>query len=357
MEQANLKIRISADSSSLSSGLKKAGVELQKFYGAISATAVLGMSKRIIDQASAIVDLAKKTGVSTTALQAWTYAAKQNGASIEDVATSFKNLQKATVAALGDNGEKQAEAFGRLGISLETLKRTAPEKLFQMVAKSMGELPISAQASVDAMLLLGKAGDSMLPAFRDGFAEAADEAARLNQILGEETLAQLDKAGDQIDQFAGHFTTVLAPAIGWTIEKLRDLSDFLQITIGGSAAYLGALSAGASKEAAKQIAYGVADTVLDKRIKDDAALQSAAASLGRGGAVSPEVAGSVPVASRRSGSLPQSSPIQSDQLARIGLFRGGGGASVNMLLQKQVNQLTLAVGELQGIRAELTTTD
>lgn len=361
---SNWILKLSSDGTSLTRGLANSQRQIANFAKTISASLLAYQAKRIIDLGSRIYDMSKQWGIGTAKLQEWEYAAKQAGGTIEDVGTSFKFLQKSIANALGvgsEGGDRYIESFNRLGVSIDDIKRMTPEALFDRLANNLQKIPPSAIVTSDSLTLLGKSGDKMLGLFREGFAETAKSASDLGLVLDSQTIVTLKETGDQITQIASQLTSVLAPAVGFVIRKFRDLTDFVQISIGNTSQFLGALSAGASLKEAADIAGKFSNSILDKRIADDAAAAKKAAAIVQSSGISINESGLGDIQkAQKEAKTPaiqmqsiSGSPIAPDSLARIGLYRGGG-SDPRTLLREMVTQQRAATSELRGIRHELS---
>jgi hypothetical protein len=217
--------------------------------------------------------------------------------------------------------------------------------------------------------LLGKTAVNVIPAMRAGSSGGWK--------MTPEAIATGDAAGDWVGKMWRNTKALggqVAHEFGMNMLLIKDMAEGI---IAGSSAFAGAASGGqgqgaglkAMREAFNDV-YKRRSEVEQSRIEAGLGLNSSIFSKPFGLRAEPtgEMFGpeapswwsndkqrssnSSAISSAMSGS-----PIASDQLSRIGLFRGGSSNAVTSLLQTQVHQLTRAVGELQGIRNELTTSD
>lgn len=79
----------------------------------------------------------------------------------------------------------------------------------------------------------------LIPVFKNGLRELAAEAERLGQIMGPETVRQLDQAGDKIDQIVMRFKAGFAPAVAGVASAVGEIWDFLDKIIGSMGAFAG----------------------------------------------------------------------------------------------------------------------
>lgn len=161
----------------------------------------------------ALTDMAAKTGVSTTALQKWEYAAKQGGNTLDQVVTASLQLSKRI-----EEGDKAVgEAITGLGLSLSSLQAMRPEDQFNAVADALAQTSNQGERASAAMALFGRAGADLLPTLTSDMKALGDEAERLGVIVDEQTLQSMDELGDawqkMQDAGRGLLAEVLAPMV------------------------------------------------------------------------------------------------------------------------------------------------
>lgn len=215
------KFGFEIDSKPLDKADKKADSFAKKVVQTFAAAAVVNGIRTFVTSTlaagDAITDTSAALGVSKQALQAWTYAGGQVGASGEDMATAMKFLQKNAVDGAG--------AFKKLGVDVkDSAGNIAPvEDLMMGVAKGLGEVKNPAERTKLALELLGKGGSKLSALFSSG-AEGVDEMMKRFKELGggfsDEALEAMDGAGDAIadvelasTSLKGSLMVVLAPAI------------------------------------------------------------------------------------------------------------------------------------------------
>jgi hypothetical protein len=245
MTVADLVIKLALDGKGVSKGADQVVKEINKIgkevkgmvAGFVGFEALKRGGEKVIEYASKINDAATKTGASTKALQEFDYAAAQSGASLEDVTSALKKMQVAQVAALGGDEGKQ-NAFARLGVSLADLKSKNPEELFRQMAVALKSIAPSAQVTADVIETMGKSADVLLPAFREGFSEAADRAKELGLIIDDDIIKKLDDMADTWGTMGRQIMASLAPVLGWMADRLNDIRALIAF-VGGA---LGSLS-------------------------------------------------------------------------------------------------------------------
>jgi hypothetical protein len=233
MTFADLIIKLGLDSKGVSKGADTAVKEFRRISesaasfaaGFLGAGAILAglarLSEKTVEYAGKLTDLKAETNTSTDALQEFDFAASQNGATLDDVSDALRKVAKNQVDALGGDTGKQ-NAFARLGVSLKDLKSLNPEEIFRRIAAQVQQLPESAQLTADVMEALGKSATKLIPAFKNGFADAADQARQLGLVIDEEILTKLDALSDDWDVIGLQMRSGLAPVLGWLTDQLRE---------------------------------------------------------------------------------------------------------------------------------------
>lgn len=256
----NLKAVLGLNASGFFIGMKQAQSAAKQisseiksqFANAFGTAAVLAFSKRIIDTADNIVDLSDRLDVSTKTLQEWGYAARKNSSDIQSVTRFFEALASSRDKAL--NGDDSAlKAFERLGVSASQLRNSRLEDIGKIIANSVKGS--DAQSLITSLKEVGgKGATELVTAFKSGLDDAAEAAHRAGQIMNEETLVALKGLKEQAAELAETFTGPVASSIQFISNELRDSLALVKLLVAGPAAYLGALSGGATKEEAMKIA-------------------------------------------------------------------------------------------------------
>ena len=168
---------------------------------AVAAAAIAGMGAALGSIAGDVErtgQLADRLGISFNAMQTLGVAAEYAGGSTEDMARAMTKMQKASNAAAKGNAEAAA-AFGTLGISVDQLKTTNPETLFQNVATELLAIEDPALRTATAMQLFGKSGAEILPALA-GIAQAKDDMLGLGLAFSEVDVERFNSLDDSFDR-------------------------------------------------------------------------------------------------------------------------------------------------------------
>lgn len=205
---AELVVKIGVDTGDLNKGLGDAEKKLSSFGGMAKtagiAVAGLGIAAVGAGIASATAfatmadnldEMSVRTGISTTALQEFQYAAKLTGSSLEGVEGAIKKMQ--VNISLG------SKAVETLGIDLASLQRLKPEEQFSKIADMIAEIQDPAERAAMAVKIFGKSGTDLLPMMIEGSAglkAMAAEANSLGIIMGEDAVKQGASFKDAIDK-------------------------------------------------------------------------------------------------------------------------------------------------------------
>ncbi len=153
---------------------------------AFSIDAVKNFIGGILDSVSAIKDLSQQWGISTTAVQQFTGAARQSGIEAETVGKSIQFLTE----QLGEGSEAYRALLANVGLSYDKLRHMPLEDAYKEVVKAIAGIKDETLQLDVAQGLLGVSSKKMVGAIRDGFLEAADA----QKVYSDETIKRLDAA-------------------------------------------------------------------------------------------------------------------------------------------------------------------
>jgi len=164
-----------------------------------SARELIGLGKKAFptETAARIRDESKKIGVDTDTFQELDYAARQSGASIEDVGKAFKALSLRQQDAIRGNKE-YSEAFERYGVTVEQLKAKGPQDLFALIAQQVENGVNKANELADIQRLLGRSGTELLPTMQAGLGAAMGEAQRIGPPMSAKLVQDYARMADDL---------------------------------------------------------------------------------------------------------------------------------------------------------------
>jgi hypothetical protein len=244
-----LEAQIALDGSGFQAGLNKVEAAAGRFgrnvIGLIggaftvgaAASALKGLTVKTIEFADRIGDASQRLGVSTDFLQAFEFAAKKSGASVDDLVGAIEKLNSARVEALsGPKDNPQLQAFARLGVSKADLQSNIGTE--QIVLKIAAAFKTeSAQSLIPAFReIAGRGAGALVATFRN------DLDAEMNKapLISPEQIALIKGMRDQLSALSQVVTAQTAPALINTTKALiaagfgvKSTFAFLQAGLGG----------------------------------------------------------------------------------------------------------------------------
>lgn len=161
--------RIERRFDSVASYAKKAGAVMGIAFGAeMFREGILGA----VELGDEMGKLADKTGLTASAASQLARVFKQNDLDNETLTNSFRKMQVEL--------SKGSIVFKQLGLSAEDLKRVAPDKAFEIIAKRINEIVDPADRARAAIEIFGKTGTELLPVMKQNIAELRKELGGLS---------------------------------------------------------------------------------------------------------------------------------------------------------------------------------
>jgi len=149
--------------------------------------------------------LSKRTGASVGYLYDLGKILKNNGSSSTYAATAISHMQRA-LTGVNELGQPTAEIFKQLGLNAKDLQNDAPRVAVDKLGKAILNLKNPALQARAATEVFGKAGTSMIAAFKD------EEFAKISQ--------NTSSAGQSLEKNAENFSRIAS--------KLRDSGSFFR---------------------------------------------------------------------------------------------------------------------------------
>jgi hypothetical protein len=142
-------------------------------------------AKSAIDTAEAFYDMAQRTGASTEALSAVSFAALEAGASAGAVEMAFKKSSKVLEDA-STGSKAAAESLSKIGLSVDDLMKMKPDDRFFAMAKGLDSIKDAGARSAISQELFGKSGTELIPILGDlakGQAAVVETANQFGQVV------------------------------------------------------------------------------------------------------------------------------------------------------------------------------
>lgn len=263
---------------------------------------------------------AGRTGLDVEEMQALKLAADRFGASVEDIAMAFRHLAVAKVTALQGNRDDLA-SFLRFGVSSEELRSRTTEQLFRQIADHLKTSAGGAQELDDAINVLGRDAQNLMPVFKQGLFQAADEMKRLGLVLGKDVVENVHKLSEALS-FLGKKMEVMIASLEVKMAEKAAPYWRTALQVGGKVAATGLGAVMGGNGALAELfgvlaarATGAGQAGIEDLIKQFNAYRAT-------GDVTPG-GGDIGVAAGNK-STAAFKPPSVDALQKIGLFVGGG---------------------------------
>ena len=166
--------------------------------GAIAGVAIVG---NFLGSATELTNLSKRTGLSTTALQRFGYAADLSGSSIDAVVGLTGTLSE-RLLEVEAGSEDVAAQFAGLGLDAKELQRLSPEEQFLALADAIAAVEDPSERLGRAQMLLGGEAGELLPLLvggSDAVRALGDELVATGNIMSQDTVASAAQVSEEIN--------------------------------------------------------------------------------------------------------------------------------------------------------------
>lgn len=207
-----------------------AGGAFAGFLASFSVGTITNAISQSLEFAGSLGEVAQQLGVGTKFLQEFRFAAKQNGATLEQADTALGKFSVTLGKAFDDKTSSAADSLTSLGLSLEKLKSQSDSERFQSVADAIGKIKDPARQASAAVSLFGRGGLSILPTLQQmgaGFRQSAAEAQKFGLILSDSQIANADQTADKIAKLKQALGTKIAGVVADNAEAIGALADSL----------------------------------------------------------------------------------------------------------------------------------
>lgn len=172
---------------------------------AAAGAAFVALSKSAIDLASHISDTSINLGISAKAYQVLAFSAEQAGLSNEKFDASLSKI-RGTVIAASEGNKQAAESLAKLGLNFRQLIGLPLEQQYLKIANGAKNATDKNEAFNAVTTIFGeKVGRQMMTVLTEladeGYPKAAKAAADAGQVMSNETIVALERAGDAIEAF------------------------------------------------------------------------------------------------------------------------------------------------------------
>lgn len=216
---ANLAIEITGNIAGFQSDLGRAQREADKTFrnmerdakrigaqiGVALGVAVVGAAagiKKSIDEFDRLGDVSARIGVSTKALSELGYAAEQTGSSGQALEGGLARLSR-TMAEAAAGGDQQKRIFESLGVAVtdSSGKLRTADAVFKDIARKFKGFANDGAEMAIAQKLMGRSASELIPLLNsgaEGIETYADEAARFNVVVGDDSAAAAQEFNDNL---------------------------------------------------------------------------------------------------------------------------------------------------------------
>jgi len=173
-------VEIFADKNAFMRGLKSAEQSIKKWGHSISSFGkkMMGLGTAIVAPLMAaatktseflhdLEEMSVVTGIAAESLYALSYAADQNGVSMQGLVKSMIFMHK-NLFAMQKGTKSAVEAFGRLGLSAKDLAGKTPDEQFLIIADRIASIKDPTQRAALALKVFGRSGAMLLPLLSQG---------------------------------------------------------------------------------------------------------------------------------------------------------------------------------------------
>lgn len=201
--------------------------------GAAASAALVKNAMNLGEYAEGMLNLAEKTGLSTTRLQELKYVSDIAGVSFESVTNAVSQIQRKLMGMEEDSGPA-AEAMKRLGISIFDASGNlkSMDTLFPQILSKLQDMQDVTTRNMLAAQIFGKGFGDLAPILGMTSAEldrAAKRAQQLGLVLTPENLAKAsdfdDALGDVQAAFAGLLMEIGTDIMPELLELLTQFKD------------------------------------------------------------------------------------------------------------------------------------
>ncbi|MFC7518690.1 hypothetical protein ACFQUU_27135 [Herbaspirillum sp. GCM10030257] len=187
-----------------------------EFFGGVlkgavgAAAAYVGVTQTIdglrtsIDGMDAANKMASRIGISTDAVQKFTYIGALADVGVESLSTGFKKLSVNMLEAAGGSKD-QAALFKGIGVEVTDAAGNIrdSEEVMNDIADVFASMDDGATKTALAVKLFGKAGTDMIPALNGGkeaLKQASDEAVKYGLVIDKKVLPGAEQFNDNLSR-------------------------------------------------------------------------------------------------------------------------------------------------------------
>lgn len=225
MSEAVIKSKVTADTSQFEAGVKKAGATAESFKGAMKSVGadikqafavggvvafaqamggVISEAKAAMDIFGSVADTAMELGISPESVQALQAFAEDSGLAGDAFTGMIAKVRayQDAIKAGGEESEKAQLSLAGLGIAAEEFSQMKPGDAFVALSEALAKYEGDGARAEKVFDILGAKGRKMQERITDlgkqgGLDALVSKYAAAGQIMDADTVARIDKAGDE----------------------------------------------------------------------------------------------------------------------------------------------------------------
>lgn len=175
-----------------------------------ASAGVFGLMTKTGDYADRVLDLSDITGMSTDAIQEWSYVADIAGVSGEAVTSAVTGLVR-RLPQLESEGGKANDAMEKLGLSYDELSKLSPDEQVDALMYSLSEMEDPLERNAAGSALFGGAWQDLAPILgmgADEMAKTRDEAHELGTVMSNDALQDANAFRQEMERLKNEFMGV-----------------------------------------------------------------------------------------------------------------------------------------------------
>ena len=234
MSIPDMKVRVTADTSDLESGLSAAAKAGAAFGATISglAAATAAAVKSIVNMADETTKLAQKTGIAMRELQELAHVANLSGVSVGELQTAVGRLTRGMSDFARGGTSESARALKALGIEIKNTDGTlkSSSQVLEQVAEKFSGYRDGAEKTALAIAIFGRAGANMIPMLNGGKAaiiEARKELEQFGAVASDSLGRDSERLNDNLSRLGTFLQGIGVQIAERVVPALANASDAL----------------------------------------------------------------------------------------------------------------------------------
>lgn len=210
---------INKNLSSTEGSFGRLGMLAQSAIGVVTVGSFIGAIKQVGNYAGAIDDMSKRTGIGAETIQRLSFAAEQNGASIEAVIQSLDFMSRKLVGGT----DSTVSALDALKLNMDAVRSLSMDKAFIIIAQALEQVNDPMQRAALRTELLGRASGQLQSMMKDLPMTMAQTVA-----MTDEMVKKGDELGDAFDSLLTIGKVLLASVLVPLGPVLKGVADAAQ---------------------------------------------------------------------------------------------------------------------------------